>query len=119
MQNSHPFLFRCLTATCAASLLSFAALGANPESQSNSDAKTEAERIFNETGIKGGFIVHLGSDDGKLTAALRKNSSFQVQGLERDAKKVAVSREWLLSQKLYGDVSIDVWRDGPLPWTRS
>jgi outer membrane protein assembly factor BamB len=61
-------------------------------------------------------ILKLGSGDGKLTGALRKNSSYQVQGLERDAKKVTASREWLLSQKLSGDVSIDLWRDNQLPY---
>ena len=79
-------------------------------------ATAEAARILQETGVRGGLVVHLGSGDGKLTAALRKNASYQVQGFDRDAKKVGEAREWLLSEKVYGDVAVDVWREGQLPF---
>ena len=78
--------------------------------------QVEADRIFAATGAKGGFVVHLGAGDAKLTAALRKNASFQVQGLEHEAAKVSAAREWLLAEKLYGDVAVEVWRDGQLPY---
>src|SRR4051812_34542792 len=109
MQKLFCPLPRYFMAICAASLMTFMAAGANPELEKNTAAKTEAARVFEETGVKGGFVVHLGSDDARLTAALQKNSSYQVQGLERDAKKVTTSREWLLSQKIYGNVSVDLW----------
>ena len=79
-------------------------------------ARAEADRIFAATGVKGGFVVHLGAGDARLTAALRKNASFQVQGLERDAAKVTAARERLLAEKGYGDVAVDVWREGQLPY---
>src|SRR5437867_12828822 len=71
-------------------------------------AQKEAERIFAATGVKGGLVVHLGAGDAQLTQALRRNASYQVQGLERDAAKVAAARERLLGAKVYGEVSVDV-----------
>ncbi|MEI7728684.1 MAG: PQQ-binding-like beta-propeller repeat protein [Verrucomicrobiota bacterium] len=79
-------------------------------------AETEAARIIDATGVKGGFVVHLGSGDAQLTAALRRNASYQVQGLEHDAAKVQSSREWLLAEKLNGQVTVDLWRPGSLPY---
>ncbi|MCX6903082.1 MAG: PQQ-binding-like beta-propeller repeat protein, partial [Verrucomicrobia bacterium] len=76
----------------------------------------EADRIFAATGAKGGFVVHLGAGDARLTAALRKSAGFQVQGLERDPGKVSAARAWLLAEKLYGEVAVDTWREGQLPY---
>jgi outer membrane protein assembly factor BamB len=81
-----------------------------------SPADIEAADIIAATGVQGGFVVHLGAGDGQLTEALHRNSSYQVQGLERDAGKVQAARERLLAEKLLGPVSFDVWRDGPLPY---
>ncbi len=47
-------------------------------------AADTAEAIFEATGVKGGFAIHVGSGDGKLTAGLRANDSYQVQGLDGD-----------------------------------
>ncbi len=44
-----------------------------------------AREILNTTGVKGGFVVHLGAKDGRLTAALRPNERYQVHGLDVDA----------------------------------
>jgi len=79
-------------------------------------SRAEADRILAASGVKGGIVVHLGAGDAKLTAALRKNDSYQVQGLEKDAAKVAAARERLLADKVYGEVSLDVWREGQLPF---
>ncbi|MEQ1853922.1 MAG: PQQ-binding-like beta-propeller repeat protein, partial [Chthoniobacteraceae bacterium] len=119
-------------------------------------SRAEADRILSASGVKGGIVVHLGAGDAKLTAALRKNASYQVQGLERDAAKVAAApetitvadvaadsreiahrlgldargeavagelegavaaaRERLFTEKVYGEVALDVWREGQLPY---
>jgi len=47
-----------------------------------------ARKILSETGVKGGLVVHLGCGDGKLTAALRANDSYLVQGLDADEGNV-------------------------------
>ncbi|MCX7887914.1 MAG: hypothetical protein N3B01_11760, partial [Verrucomicrobiae bacterium] len=64
-------------------LLVFAALA-----RASLGATLAAEAIEN-TGVKGGLIVHLGCGDGKLTAALRTSPGFIVQGLDADRKKMA------------------------------
>ncbi len=61
-------------------------------------------------------MVHLGCGDAKLTQALRKNASYQVQGLDRDAAKVAAARERLLAEKVYGDVAVEALSGAQLPY---
>lgn len=75
-----------------------------------------AKKIFEATGVRGGLIVHLGCGDGKLTAALRPNASYQVHGLDRADAKVAEARGYLLAQGVYGDVSLDRLDGTQLPY---
>jgi outer membrane protein assembly factor BamB len=102
---------RRLTLTIA--VLTFSSLAARAI---ESGAEQEAAQIIAATGVQGGLVVHLGAGDGQLTEALHRNSSYQVQGLERDAGKVQAARERLLADKVLGPVSFDVWRDGALPY---
>jgi len=73
--------------------------------------------ILKATGVRGGLVVHVGCGDGKLTAALRANDSYLVQGLDTDAANVAKAREHVRSLGLYGKVSIEHWSPGRLPYT--
>ena len=75
-----------------------------------------AEDILNATGVRGGLVVHLGCGDGKLTAALRANDSYLVDGLDDDAKNVAAARKHIRSLDLYGKVSADVCTGKQLPY---
>ena len=75
----------------------------------------QAEQIFAETGIQGGLVVQLGCGDGRLTAALRRNESYTVLGLDTDAARVAKARAFIQSRGLYGNVTIDHWQGGRLP----
>jgi outer membrane protein assembly factor BamB len=79
-------------------------------------AQSEASRLLAESGVKGGLVVHLGCGDGKLTAALRANDSYLVQGLDADAGKVAAAREWIQSLGLYGKVTAEPWTGSRLPY---
>ena len=79
-------------------------------------AESDARAILNQSGVKGGFVVHVGSGDGELTAGLKANDSYQVHGLEADAKQVAASREALLKQGVYGPVCVDTWNGRDLPY---
>lgn len=65
----------CWLTLFALSSLGFAQQAGSP--------KERAAEILKATGIKGGIVVHLGSGDGELTAALRANDSYQVRGLIR------------------------------------
>ncbi|GAG15994.1 unnamed protein product, partial [marine sediment metagenome] len=68
------------------------------------------------TDVQGGLVVHLGCGDGKLTAALRANDSYLVHGLDSEAADVDMARDYLRSRDLYGEVSVEHWSGGRLPY---
>ena len=75
-----------------------------------------AKKILDATGIQGGFIVHVGCGDGKLTAALRPSDSYLVHGLDKNAKSIGQAREYIQSLGLYGKVSVDRCTSRRLPY---
>jgi outer membrane protein assembly factor BamB len=75
-----------------------------------------AEEIFRKTGIKGGLIVHLGCGNGELTASLKQNDRFFVQGLDTNKNKIEEARKQLLSKGLNGDVSLMHLTEDKLPY---
>jgi len=76
----------------------------------------KAEQILNASGIKGGFVVHIGSGDGRLTAALGESDSFLVHGLDTDADSIKKAREHIRSVGLYGRISVEHWTHKNLPY---
>ncbi len=72
--------------------------------------------ILAETGVEGGLVVHLECGNGRLTAALRANDKYIVQGLDRDAGDIKRAREYIASRGLYGPVSVQLWTAGYLPY---
>jgi len=82
-------------------------------------AATRGEEILDAAGVQGGLVVHLGCGDGKLTASLRANDRYLVQGLDADAKNVAAARAHVQSLGLCGPVSIDMLRGGSLPYAEN
>lgn len=80
------------------------------------DEAADARAIFDATGIRGGLVVHLGSGDGKLTAALRSGPGYQVHGLDTDGEKVAAARRYIQSLGIYGEVSVDRFTGTRLPY---
>ena len=82
-------------------------------------AEALAKQILDATGVRGGLIVHVGSGDGKLTAALRASESYMVHGLDGDAANVAKARKHIQSLGIYGKVSVDRWSGGRLPYAEN
>ncbi len=76
-----------------------------------------AKDLLATTGIKGGFVVHVGCGDGGLTAALRANESYLVHGLDADAANVEKARAHIRSRGRYGNVSVERWTNAQLPYT--
>jgi outer membrane protein assembly factor BamB len=74
------------------------ALGITPEEL--------AQKVLDTSRVQGGLVIHVGCGDGKLTAVLGAHDSFLVQGLDTNPKNVAVAREYIQSQNLYGKVSV-------------
>lgn len=91
-----------LSFCCLAGFLCFDTAAAD-----NSDPANVARRILEETGVQGGLVVHLGCDDGRLTAALHANDRYLVHGLDADPKNVQRARKHIESLGVYGDVSVD------------
>ncbi len=75
-----------------------------------------ARQILDDTGVKGGLVVHLGCGDGRLTAALRAGDGYLVQGLDANEENVRQAREHLQSQGEYGNVSADLFDRKRLPY---
>ena len=78
--------------------------------------QAEARRVLDAAGVRGGLVVHLGSGDGKLTAALPAGDGFLVHGLDTDAAKVRQARKYIQSLGLYGPVSVERFDGKRLPY---
>jgi outer membrane protein assembly factor BamB len=72
--------------------------------------------IIDASGIRGGLVVHLGCGDGKLTAELRINDSYVVQGLDTNAKQTDKARKIIQSLGTYGKVTADTFDGVYLPY---
>ncbi|MBC8872775.1 MAG: PQQ-binding-like beta-propeller repeat protein [Planctomycetes bacterium] len=81
------------------------------------EVEDQANQILEDTGIKGGLIVHVGCGDGKLTAALRAGDQYLVHGLDCDEANVRAAREHIRSLGLYGKVSVEQFDGTHLPHT--
>ena len=83
---------------------------------SSAGAEQSAEDILKASGIEGGLIVQLGCGSGKLTAALRADDAFIVQGLDTDPSNVEKARAHIQSLNFGGKVSADVFDGRRLPY---
>jgi outer membrane protein assembly factor BamB len=97
-------------ASCAVSLATA------PEGRVRPDSRQKAERILSATGVKGGLIVHVGCDNGELTAALHAGDRYLVHGLDAKAKNVEAAREHIRSFGSYGEVSAAKFDGKHLPY---
>ncbi|TKJ33650.1 MAG: hypothetical protein CEE38_19890 [Planctomycetes bacterium B3_Pla] len=79
----------------------------------------QAEDILKTCNVTGGLIVHIGSGNGRLTAALRTNDSYLVHGLDRDSTRVELARKYIQSAGTYGPVSVDQLTGDSLPFTNN
>ena len=84
---------------------------------SSSKNSKQAEYILEDSGVKGGFIVHVGCKDGSLTAALCPNNSYLVHGLDSNPKNIRLARKYIKSLKLYGRVSVEHFIGNRLPYS--
>ena len=76
----------------------------------------DVAQILNETGIKGGIIVHIGCDDPGRLAELGAGTACVVHGLDTDAVKVAKARAFLSARRVHGPVSASVYNGKKLPY---
>ena len=84
-----------------------------------SGARTEAKDLVDAVGVKGGFIVYVGCEDGKQLASLGTHDGFVVQGLSDDPEAIAAAREQVNSAQVYGKVSVGLFNGKQLPYVES
>ncbi len=96
--------------------VSISASSAEPQNPSSGAHKRKAKQILDAGGVKGGLVVHIGCEDGKLTAALCASDSYLVHGLDKDATNVRKARNYIESLGLYGNVSVELWKGKRLPY---
>jgi len=90
-----------------------------PSAQAVADEADEAATILQQTGVRGGLVVHLGCGDGRLTAALRAGDAYLVHGLDADAANVAVARTHVRNLGLADAVWIDRFEGARLPYAEN
>ncbi|MHC4404926.1 MAG: outer membrane protein assembly factor BamB family protein, partial [Planctomycetota bacterium] len=79
--------------------------------------RSSAHEILEATGVSGGLVVHVGCGDGRLTAALRADDGYLVQGLDTDPAEVREARRHVASLGVYGEVTADTFDGKQLPYT--
>jgi len=104
-----------LWAACFAALVVAVGFGGGVGAAGETPQET-ARKILDASGVKGGLVVHVACGDGNLTAALRANERYLVEGLDGDAKNVEAARTRIRSLGLYGKVSIEQWSGKGLPY---
>lgn len=88
----------------------------NASALSDAEASAAVKQIYERSGVKGGFVVHVGATDGALTAALKASESYTIHGLAADAKTATTAREAILKKGAYGPVCVDAWNGKDLPY---
>ena len=79
-------------------------------------AAANPKSLIEQSGVKGGFVVHQGTKDGERTAKFRLNERYQVQGLTKDSSALPAIRKAIAKSGAYGPVSADQFHGGPLPY---
>ena len=79
-------------------------------------AAESGREIVRSSRIRGGLIVHIGCDDGKLTRELLASDSFIWHGLDADAMKISAAHRHIGSENVYGRVSFQTLTGTDLPY---
>ena len=83
---------------------------------SEASSVEDANEILTAAKVSGGFVVHLGSTNGELTAALRSGESIQVQALIEDTATTEDARRTIQATGKYGNVSALQFSGEALPY---
>lgn len=108
-RTSNPLCVLMFATICVASLASIA-------NSQDATPSQQAQRLLEQSGVKGGLVVHVGCGDGRLTEALRANDRYMVQGVDTNSADIAVAREYVEAQDMYGPVSITRFDGKRLPY---
>jgi len=104
------------TAASVAALAAGIALVAAGTGRAAASPTQQAGRMLQAAGVRGGFIVHVGCDDGRLTAALGARDGCLVHGLGADPATVAEARAHIASKGLAGKAAVARFDGRHLPY---
>ena len=79
-------------------------------------APASLEDAVRSSRVKGGLVVQIGAADPVLTASLRVDNRYLVQGLSVDPATVEKARSALRAKGLYGAVSVEQFDGRTLPY---
>ncbi len=99
-----------------ASPLSFLAVLSVCAGVLNAAEQPSARDILDTAGVRGGLIVHVACGDGKLTAALRADDRYVVQGLDTSGENVENARKLFGKTGLAGNVTARKFDGRNLPY---
>ena len=100
------------TVSCLVAALVFA----TPAAAGAETNRAQAKRIAEAAGFTGGLIVHVGCDDGELTAAFGDGENVLVHGLDTSADEIRAARKRIDALGLYGKVSVEQLSSSRLPY---
>jgi outer membrane protein assembly factor BamB len=72
--------------------------------------------VVSQSGVKGGFVVHLGNAQAGKLAGYRLSDSYLVHGLDVSPERIARARKELHGQGKYGPISVDRVDNAELPY---
>ena len=75
--------------------------------------------IIKTSGVKGGFIVHLGCGEGDLTMQLATGKQYLVHGLDTHSETVQQARLNLAQVQKFGTVTAGVYDGEHLPYAEN
>jgi len=76
----------------------------------------QTTQLLNQTGIKGGLLLHLGCGDGIMSSEFYSvYDRFLVHGLDFDASGIVTAQENIRNRGNYGRVSAEYWNASVLP----
>jgi outer membrane protein assembly factor BamB len=79
--------------------------------------RSAAETILRQTGIRRGYCLVLGCDEGQLALELARRSELTIYVVSPDAAKVAAAREKIDAAGLYGGrISVEQWPLDRVPY---
>ena len=99
-------------------LLAIAVLigGSSSTFAQKSTGDATADYALNQTGIAGGFVVHVNAGGGKTALSMYSGPAFRVHALDRDAKNVEKARALFVSKQVNGHVTASKLTGKQLPF---
>lgn len=75
------------------------------------------KHLFEESGVSGGLVVHVGCESGERTASLGREKHLLVQGLGSDPDVLEQAHRRARAMDLAGRLTFKHWAGGTLPYT--